>query len=309
MNRIVKMVIVLHPKKKHVVFLKRLFKSKPNDKGGFSKEDLEGIVRCEHILNLIKRSRTKDKKPWNPKFYWQVTEFPERWTGRDAVDGEVNPDDTVLAIAKDSEFCAVITIENDLGHIWYRMYKNDADVPGIFGSLMYAYTQGEDNKNCYSCIFISFMRHYGIERSSGYQGGGWRQSEKRPKRRMSPEDAMKLYGGGYSKIYMEFQHYDEVFCSQTYSAEVVHVDDVDEEPDEISFEDDPSEGAFDDAWDDARYPTLLVQRAGTRPGWKLGAYKLIEDCMRRPTVVGTLILGPEVLATEIARSVMLMLEM
>jgi hypothetical protein len=304
MNRIVKMVIVLNPKKKHVVRLQRLLNSNPNDKGGFSKEDLTGIVRCDRVLNLVKRSRTNDKKPWNPRFIWQVTEFPEPHAGMTAEDEGWEPDATVLAIAKDSEFCAVITIENDLDHIWYRMYKNDASVPGIFGSLMYAYTQGEDEQNCYYCIFISFLRHYGIVRRSDYQGGGWNQSEKRPKR-VSPEDAMKLYRGayGYSKIYMEQQHYDPSFAIQTYSTEIVHRDTPDD-PDKISFADEPSEDCFFEAWDDIRYPELL-EFMDVIPGWNVDTNRFIEDCMRDPTVVGPLVVGTGVLAAEIARSVML----
>jgi hypothetical protein len=306
MNRIVKMVIVLNPKKKHVVRLQRLLNSNPNDKGGFSKEDLTGIVRCDRVLNLVKRSRTNDKKPWNPRFIWQVTEFPERWAGWDEMDGEVNPDATVLAIAKDSEFCAVITIENDLSHIWYRMYKNDASVPGMFGSLMYAYTQGEDDSNCYHSIFISFMRHYGIMGSTYERGGrGEAQYLERPKR-VSPKDAMKLYRGayGYSKIYMEQQHYDPSFAIQTYSTEIVHRDTPDD-PDKISFADEPSEDCFFEAWDDIRYPELLEFVDGSSPGWNVGTNQFIEDCMRDPTVVGPLVVGTGVLAAEIARSVML----
>jgi hypothetical protein len=333
MNRIVKMVIVLDAKKKHVVHLQRLLNSKPNDKGGFSKEDLKGIVRCDRVLNLIKRKRTNDKKPWNPRFIWQVTEFPEQYAGMTGEEGEseseageegeseseeeegprhfddrdADPwDATVLAIAKDSEFCAVITIENDLSHIWYRMYKNDASVPGMFGSLMYAYTQGEDDSNCYHSIFISFMRHYGIMGSTYERGGrGEAQYLERPKR-VSPKDAMKLYRGayGYSKIYMEQQHYDPSFDIQTYSTEIVHHDTPDD-PDEISFEDEFSEDCFQFTWDDIRYPELLEFVDGSSPGWNVKTNQFIEDCMRRPTVVGPLVVGTGVLAAEIARSVML----
>ncbi|KAJ1464212.1 hypothetical protein T484DRAFT_1758271 [Baffinella frigidus] len=301
------MVVVVNPKKKHNVLLKRLFVTKPNALGGFSKEDLEGIVRCVRVSNLIKRSRTNDKEPWNPRFIWQVTAFPEQyagWTGDEGgpdaptVDGPRDP--TVLAIAKDSEFCAVITIDNDLSHIWYRMYKNDANVAGIFGSLMYAYTQGESEMNCYYNIFISFMEHYGIMASTYHA-----RVEERPKR-VSPKDAIKIYGEayGYSKIYMEQQHYDPAFCIQTYNVEVVH-NDTPDDPDEISFEDEFSEDCFFEAWDDIRYPELLEFREGSSPGWNLGTYRFIRDCMRHPTVVGPLVVGTGVLAAEIARSVML----
>jgi hypothetical protein len=297
-NRIIKMThLPPYAKIKHAVHLQRLFDTK---REGFSKTDLRHIVRSDSIYNLINRTQSNHKKPWNPSFIWQVTEFPEIYGEYTGEIGEEEKDDTLLAIAKDAEFCAVITMSNDFKCIWYRMYRTNMNNHEDFGSLMYAYTQLATEFDTFSSIFVSFAEHYGLEPK---RGTGWGGKSKR----MSPDDAKKINGHPYTKIYIEKQVYEKSFDDiqmienhdlQTYTASSVHVYDNADHPDDISFYDKPSEDTFrmDDV--DPRYHHLFsYNRFG---GWTLLPDKLIGDCMHRPTQQTPWILASDVLHTDFA---------
>ena len=289
---------------KHAVKLQRLFNN--TGSGGFFKKDLgPHIFRSDSMYKRIFPTLSENQQPWNPHFIWQVKEFPVD------VGEEAWMDDTVLAIAKDSEFCAVITISGDLKYIWYRMYKNDVHIPGPFGSLMYAYTQSEYDLYCRE-IFTLF--------DPDEQAKDHRQAE------------LSRWGPPYTKMYMEYQKYvgdyneeEDImnFDLETYSASSVHKLDhqgkyfhTDEVTDDISVKDSDSEYAFKSE-PDPRYPHLLHfegprhSLAGTDRWreslvgrWYLDARELIADCMRRPTVreIKRFIPG-DALVTEITQSV------
>jgi hypothetical protein len=312
---------------KHVVYLQRLFNDTKS--GGFSKKDLgPSIIRSDSMLKMIFPTRGENDEypidePWNPCFKWQVEEFP---VARDIYAdyehfGEVVNHETILAIAKDSEFCAVITISSDLKYIWYRMYKNDVHIPGIFGSLMYAYTQSDQDLHC-RCIFTLFNP----VQTAKYH----RQAE------------LPRWGPPYITIYMESQKYVGVynkdaeirnFDLHTYGASSVHKLDhrgihfhTDALTDLISFKDSRSAlGGFSDPDNpsenhyksdpDPRYPHLLqyegprnylagtARHAESHARWFLDPRTLIGDCMLRPTQQTPWILASDALATEITRSV------
>jgi hypothetical protein len=114
---------------KHVKMLANLFVTKPQ---GFMIENLKNIINSSSFYKMI----GADRMNWNPQFYWQIREFPELFTS-------IN-DHEVLAIAKDTQFCVVISLSYDHGSLFYQKYKNDenkVDMPTIFGGLMYAYVQ------------------------------------------------------------------------------------------------------------------------------------------------------------------------
>jgi hypothetical protein len=283
---------------KHVDNLQRLFTAEP---GGFLKRDLQKIVLCDSIYKLIMKTLKNDKKtPWNPRFIWQVEQFPRQY-------GQERHGDILLAIAKDTEFCAVITISKDFSNIWYRMYKYDVKDPGDFGSLMWAYTQYADDRGRVSSIFVSFVEHYGLT-PDRYT------LRDEPNARQIPPKEVKEWGTdgySYSKIYMELQLYDIEHDLQTYSATSVHVDNSDD-PDEISFYGETDHNRFGlvgDATIDRRYDQLFEYRTGPEGskrniGWYLHPEDLIRDCIHRPTQETPWKLASDVLAAEISSSIM-----
>jgi hypothetical protein len=273
---------------KHVAHLQALLKNTASD--GFYKKDLgTHIFTSDSMYGMIFPTQSKPLSPywnpcWNPCFKWQVDKIPVyNYTGEGVVD------DTVLAIAKDSEFCAVITISLDLERIWYRMYKNDADIPGIFGSLMCAYTQTEDpsESKYYSSIFTLF----------------------------DPDQTDLAEENRWREVHIEFKHYIHDYNESTdthnydlhtYIASAEHNQNGGLDP--VYFEDDNSEGAFE--YPDPCYHHLLQTVAIQDDDyWTIDPRLLIQDCMFRPTQQTRWKLTSDALVTEITRSVIRALAM
>jgi hypothetical protein len=260
---------------KHVARLQELLKNTAGD--GFYKEDLgKHIFTSDSMYKMIFPTQSKRWSPcWNPYFKWQVDQIPVyNYTGKGVVD------DTVLAIAKDSEFCAVITISLDLERIWYRMYKNDVHIPGIFGSLMCAYTITEDPDKgiYYSSIFTLF----------------------------DPDQTDLAENNRWREVHIEFKHhiheYNESadihnYDLHTYIASAEHNQNGGIDP--VLLQDDETEYAFE--YLDPCYPHLL--QIDDDDYWRIDPRPLIQDCMFRPTQHTHWNLTSDALVTEITRSV------
>jgi hypothetical protein len=117
--------------------LKRLFEKK---KGGFLKNDLRSIIKSDEFFEFISQVDSFESET---RFLWKVEQFPysDNADNTDFVDLNDTAEmvDTVLAIAKTAELCAVISM-TDKHDIWYRLYENTATYEG-FGTLRYAYIQ------------------------------------------------------------------------------------------------------------------------------------------------------------------------
>jgi len=117
--------------------MKRLFVKK---NGGFLAKDLRNIITNDRFYKLLQDTRITASTP----FIWQVEQFPyfevdfvQRFD--EFADEPENMIDTVLATAKNSGFCAVLSMTRQQ-QIWYRLYENDGTSERL-GTLRYAYLQ------------------------------------------------------------------------------------------------------------------------------------------------------------------------
>ena len=104
------------------------------------KNDLRHIIKSDEFFEFISQVDSFESKT---RFIWKVEQFPysDNADNTDLVDvyDTAGMVDTVLAIAKTAELCAVISM-TDKHDIWYRLYENTATYEG-FGTLRYAYIQ------------------------------------------------------------------------------------------------------------------------------------------------------------------------
>ena len=117
--------------------MKRLFVKK---NGGFLAKDLRNIITNDRFYKLLQDTRITASTP----FIWQVEQFPnfevdfvQRFD--EFADEPEKMIDTVLATAKNSKFCAVLSMTREQA-IWYRLYENDGTSERL-GTLRYAYLQ------------------------------------------------------------------------------------------------------------------------------------------------------------------------
>jgi hypothetical protein len=238
------------PKNQPAMKLEQLFTSKPE---GFLTTDLKKIVLSDFVFNWVSDNAI-GLLQFNPRFIWQVGEFPHPvWYDDDTVP------DTILAVARDMNFCAVITMSADMEHIWWRMYKNDVHVPGIFGTLMFAYTQHmeywEMGRVGHGSIFavIDENEHYG-------------------------------------KMYIENSFYDRNYDKTTYMAISNYADDGVHRGRSIFFVDGPSEAFYkdmsavedgDDFFPNDRYPGMMYNEYGMLYVADQSSFEV--ECFQRPS--------------------------
>ena len=256
-------------KNKPYYALHKLFERK---KQGFPRKDLITILKSDSFFELIHGTQSPDKTEWDARFVWQVEEFPDIAEDQfDVFDTEAMVD-TVLAIAKDSELCAVISLSNK-SDIWYRLYENDKNSRGR-GTLKYAYIQTYLPSSCES-IFVSFMKNQ-----------------------------------HYHTIQADCQLYNRAFQSRIYTASIEYNDDDSDSSDVFSFTNAASQDFFDHSIGVSRYINLIEHRPEDRDtNYFLHKIRFFNDCHRRPIGLITWEVNTmqHVLSTSIVRSVMCLL--
>ena len=253
--------------------LQRLFERKKQE---FPRKDLKTILKSDDFFKLIDGTQSPDKTEWDARFVWQVEEFPAIAEDQFGVfDTEHKMVETVLAIAKDSELCAVISLSNKTD-IWYRLYENDENSRGL-GTLKYAYIQTYLPSGCDS-ILVSFMK-----------------------------------GQPYHIIQADCQVYNRAFQPRIYTASIQYDDDpelqYDDDPDIFSFFDVASEVFFMDENAVSRYFLIEYRPEDGDHDWFLNEINFLNDCRRRPTGLITWEVNTtqHALSTSIVQSVMSLL--
>ena len=264
-------------------------------KEGFEIKDLKTVVKSEIFFNLIK-SQTQTEYPWTARFIWQVDTFPgiaddqhgyfqadDHYDISEEVStifGGSNMKDTVLAIAKNDQSYAVISLTNK-SDIWYRHYENDwssyRNVDSRFlkeiGTLKYAYIQtylyeeveGGPNKTTCESIFLSFH----------------------PKSDRRASDELS-----FDHLTAEIQRYDISHTIKTYTIGATDTTDTllgtdtidDDDATAFHIEDVESAQLFAQSHGVSRYRYLIYYIPDGRPGsrWHLNRKLFFKDCESPP---------------------------